>query len=158
MTASPPPAAPPLPAALTAVGVIVYGLVGVLSAIIEVLLIPLHIGAHIFPITVVIAVVVNLALPGLLSVLVDGRWVIAVPLLAWLATAIVLGFANTGGGSILVPGNGADGYVGLALFFVGTLAGFLGVVRFLASNGPHAPRPIGHGPAGPSGSTVAARR
>ena len=137
---------------------IVYGLVGVLSATIEVLLIPLHIGSHIFPATVIIAVLVNIALPGLVNAMVEWRSAIGVPLLAWLLTTIVLGFANTGGGSVLVPGSGADGYVGLALFFVGTLAGFIGVVRYLGPSGPGAPRGPSPMVPAPTAPTVAARR
>ncbi len=159
-TASPsvPQSAAPLPDGLAVVGVAVYTLVGVLSAIIEVLLIPLYVGSHIFPVTVLIAVVVNVALPALIRVMVDWRWATALPLVAWLVTTIVLGFVNTGSGSVLVPGDGADGYVGLALYFVGTLAGFVGVVRNLgpsrlgsAPTGPTAP-------AGPTGPTGAVRR
>jgi hypothetical protein len=130
----PPPApAPaidqPLPPAVAVAAVVVFCLVGVLSAIVEVLLIPLHVGSAIFPITVLIAVVLNAALPWLVARTVDWRAAIALPIVVWVIAVIVLGFANTGHGSVLVPGYGADEYVGLALFFVGALVGFVSVVR-----------------------------
>jgi hypothetical protein len=109
----------------------VFGLVGVLSAIIEVLLIPLYLGSHIFPITVLIAIVLNAVLPRLVALTVDWRWAIGLPLALWVITLIVLAYVNTGHGSVLVPGYGDGQYVGLGLFFVGTVAGFLGVVRVL---------------------------
>jgi hypothetical protein len=121
----------PLPVGVAVLGVVVFCLIAILSGTIEVLLTPLYVGSHIFPVTVVIAVVVNFALPWLVRMVVDWRWAIAAPMICWLVTAIVLGFTNTGGGSVLLPGGGADGYVGLALFFVGTLAGFIGVIRQL---------------------------
>jgi hypothetical protein len=130
-----PPPAParaidqPLPPAVAVAAVVVFCLVGVLSAIVEVLLIPLHVGSAIFPITVLIAVVLNAALPWLVARTVDWRAAIALPIVVWVIAVIVLGFANTGHGSVLVPGYGADEYVGLALFFVGALVGFVSVVR-----------------------------
>jgi hypothetical protein len=119
----------PLPLALAGAAVAVFCLVGLLSAVVEVLLIPLHVGAHIFPVTVLIAVVLNAALPGLVARTVEWRAAIALPIVVWVIAVIVLGFANTGHGSVLVPGYGADEYVGLALFFVGALVGFVSVVR-----------------------------
>jgi hypothetical protein len=129
MTESSSPADEPLPDALAAFGVAVYCLVGVLSAVIEVLLIPLYIGSVIFPITVLIAVVLNVALPRLVRLLVDWRFAIALPLIGWVLTVLALNVFNTGHGTVLVPGYGQGQYVGVALFFGGALAGFVGVVR-----------------------------
>jgi hypothetical protein len=120
---------PPLPPALEIAAVVVFCLVGLLSAIVEVLLIPLHVGSAIFPITVLIAVGLNAVLPWLVARTVDWRAAIALPIVVWVIAVIVLGFANTGHGSVLVPGYGADEYVGLGLFFVGALVGFVSVVR-----------------------------
>jgi hypothetical protein len=119
----------PLPDALAAAGVVVYCAVGALSGVIEVLLIPLYLGSVIFPITVLVAVIVNYAVPRLVHSLADWKWAILAPFVAWLVTVIALNTLNTGGGSVLVPGYGDGQYVGLALFFIGTLAGFISVVR-----------------------------
>jgi polyferredoxin len=78
---------------------------------------------------VLIAVVVNVALPRLMRITVEWRWAIALPIIAWVVVLIVLGYANTGRGSVLVPGYGGGEYVGLGLFFLGALAGFVSVVR-----------------------------
>ena len=104
--------------------------VGVLSAIIEVLLIPLYLGSHIFPLTRADrrgrqrgpadhgAGHRRLALGDLRCRSCAGS-----------SSRIALGFTNTSHGSVLVPGYGDGEYVGLALFFVGTLAGFISVMR-----------------------------
>jgi hypothetical protein len=122
-----------LPTTLAGVAVVVFCAIGVLSAIIEVLLIPLYLGSHVFPLCVVIAVVVNVALPMLVRRTVDWRWAVWLPIVGWVVAAFALGFTNTGSGSVLVPGYGNDEYVGLALYFIGTLAGFISVMRELGS-------------------------
>jgi hypothetical protein len=108
--------------------VVVFCLVGALSAVIEVLLIPLYHGGDVFPVTIVITIVLNVALPRLTRMTVDWGWAIALPLVSWIVVAIVLGFTNTSR-SILVPGSGQASYVALAFYFLGTLAGFISVLR-----------------------------
>lgn len=122
-----------LPAALAGVAVVVFCGIGVLSAIIEVLLIPLYLGSHIFPLCVLIAVLVNVALPIMVRATVDWSWAIWLPIVCWIVVAFALGFTNASHGSVLVPGYGDGEYVGLALYFVGTLAGFISVMRELGS-------------------------
>jgi hypothetical protein len=114
---------------LAAFGVAVYCLVAIISGAIEVLLIPLYIGSVIIPVTVLIAVVVNFSLPRLVRIMVDWRFAIALPIVCWVVTLIVLNLVNVNSGTVLVPGYGNDQYVGLALFFGGVLAGFVGVIR-----------------------------
>jgi hypothetical protein len=118
-----------LPAGFTAAGIVVLCLVGALSGLIEVLLVPLYIGSHIFPITVLIAIVLNIALPNLAHNLSESRAAIVAPLLCWLVVEVGLASVSPGNASVLVPGYGDGQYVGLALFFVGALAGFVGVIR-----------------------------
>jgi hypothetical protein len=122
---------PQLPAPLALAGSVVYCAVGVLSGVIEVLLIPLYIGSVIFPITVLIAIIGNVLLPHLVHSLVDWKWAISAPFVGWLLAVIALSYFNNSSGTVLVPGYGQGQYVGLALFFIGTLAGFIGVVREL---------------------------
>jgi len=132
MSESDPPAPSvnePLPDVVGAAAVVIFCLVGVISAIIEVLLIPFYVGGRIFPITVLITIVLNIALPILVRMTVEWNWAIALPVVAWVVTIITLGYANTGHGSVLVPGYGDGEWVGLAVFFVGTLAGFVSVIR-----------------------------
>jgi hypothetical protein len=129
--AAPPSPEPQLPAPLALAGAVVYCAVGVLSGVIEVLLIPLYIGSVIFPITVLIAVVGNVLLPHLVHSLADWKWAISAPFIGWLVAVIALSYFNNSSGTVLVPGYGQGQYVGLALFFIGTLAGFIGVVREL---------------------------
>lgn len=54
----------PLPTPVAVAGVVVFCVVGALSGLIEVLLVPLYLGSHIFPVTVLIAVIGNVGLPG----------------------------------------------------------------------------------------------
>jgi hypothetical protein len=122
-------AEPALPTAIASVGLVICCLIGVLSGLIEVLLIPFYVGSYVFPITVVIAVVVNIALPRLVAIMMDWLWAVALPVLCWVATVIALGFTNTGSGSVLVPGYGQGQYVSLGLFFGGILAAFVSVIR-----------------------------
>ncbi len=119
----------PLPTPVAVAGVVVFCLVGALSGLIEVLLVPLYLGSHIFPVTVLIAVIGNVALPRLAYNLVESRAALVGPLLCWLVVVVGLGSVSPGAGSVLVPGYGDGQYVGLALFFVGAAAGFIGVLR-----------------------------
>jgi uncharacterized membrane protein YgcG len=118
-----------LPTGLASLGLVICCLVGVLSGLIEVLLIPFYVGSYVFPITVVIAIVLNVALPRLVATMVDWLWAVALPAICWVLTVIVLGFTNTGSGSVLVPGYGQGQYVSLGLFFGGILAAFVSVIR-----------------------------
>jgi hypothetical protein len=119
---------PPLPPVLGIGAVVVFCLVGALSAVIEVLLIPLYLGSDVFPVTILITIALNIALPRLVRMTVDWGWAIALPLVSWILVAIVLGFTNTNK-SILVPGSGQASYVALGFYFLGTLAGFVSVLR-----------------------------
>jgi hypothetical protein len=119
---------PALPTAVAVAGVVVWCLVAGLSAVLEVLLIPVYIGRFIFPIAVVIALVANIAIPRLAHQVLDSGWAVLLPMVVWVLTVIWLAFFNTSHGSVLVPGAGDDEYVGLAIFFGGTLAAAIGVL------------------------------
>jgi hypothetical protein len=114
---------------LVVAGVVIFCLVGALSAVVEVLLVPFYVGSDVFPIAVLLAVVGNFALPTLVSALVDSAAATVLPVLAWLITAVALGFVNTGDGDVLVPGYGQGQYVALGVFFGGVLAGVVATVR-----------------------------
>jgi hypothetical protein len=120
---------PALPIGIAIAGVVVWCLVAGLSGVFEVLLIPVYIGRFIFPITVLIALVGNVVLPRLAHQVVDSGWAVLMPMVVWVLTVIWLAFFNTSHGSVLVPGAGDDEYVGLALFFGGTLAAAIGVIH-----------------------------
>jgi hypothetical protein len=155
----------PLPSWLTATGVGVFCLVSILSALVEVLLVPLYIGSIIFPLTLLLAAVGNIALPRLVSVLHDSGIAIALPSILWVTTVFGIGTVNTSGGDVLVPGGGNDQYVSLGLLFGGTLACVIGTVR---ANGkrPRAlrppiaapPQPTPKGPRAGSGRAGSGRR
>ena len=75
---------------------------------------------------------------------------------------IVLGFTNTARGSVLVPGYGDGQYVGLALFFIGTLAGAVSLVNVLtprrALSVPSDAGPVDPNEGGPDVTAAAVRR
>ncbi len=114
---------------ITVAGIIVFSAIGVLSAIVEVLYVPYYVGAYVFPISAVVAVSANFALPRLMRQFIDSGPLVALPTALWVLTVIVLGFANTGDGDVIVPGYGQSQYVALATIFLGALAGAIGLMR-----------------------------
>jgi Family of unknown function (DUF6113) len=98
-------------------------LLTVLTTVWGAFLVPLRVGTVPVPVSVVVAVVGNLAL-GIAGARVVGRWVGAVlPGLLWLALALVLG-SKRSEGDLVVPA----GAVGLAYLVLGAVAATAAVV------------------------------
>jgi hypothetical protein len=118
-----------LPAPVAAIGGVVYFLVGGLSALIEVLLVPFYIGSVIVPIAVVLAVGLNVVLPRL-AYATGGRLAFAwLPVISWVIVVGVLSVANTSRGNVVLPGYGKAQYVAQGLLLLGVLAGFVSAIR-----------------------------
>ncbi len=92
-------------------------------ALIECFLVNLRAGTAPVPISLVLAVVVNLLAPWLMVRLTGSRPWGFVPVLVWLVVALV--FSSRGpGGDVVVPGN----WQGISFLFAGAGAAALGVV------------------------------
>lgn len=74
---------------------------GFVSALLEVLYLPLYLGATPFPIVVLVAVVVNIALVLGMRVVVARPAAAALPILAWLLGFLICSTAGPGGDVLL---------------------------------------------------------
>jgi Family of unknown function (DUF6113) len=125
------PASPdeePLPAGLAVLSVLLFTAVAVLSAAIEVLLVPLRMGTTVIPVSVVLAVVGNTLVPVLSRRAVPRTAAAVVPALAWVATVLVLSQSRPEG-DVLLLGSAPLVYVTYALLGVGIVAAMVTVVR-----------------------------
>jgi hypothetical protein len=113
---------------------------GVLSALFEMLLVPLYAGATLLPITVLFAVGGNVVLVLLGRELVPAGAARVAPLIAW--SAVVLGvllFPRPEGDVILPGGGGGPEAVGWGVVFGGLITGIVAAV-FTAPK-PQRPQP-----------------
>lgn len=125
------PAAGRIHPALLALGYLVFALAGMLTAAIEVLLVPSRLGVTLVPIAPVLAVLGNIALPAISRGLTDSRLSAAPPVVGWIVTALLLA-SSTPEGDVLLPAGG-ESYISYSLLALGLLTG---VVMVLISNGP----------------------
>jgi hypothetical protein len=128
---------PQLARPLLITAIVCYTLVGGLSALFEVLLVPLYVGGTIFPLAVLIALVGNIMLPRLLRGVVNSALIAALPIMLWVIVVLVLGFTPMPAGDVLLPGYGKGQYVGEGVLLVGLFAGVLSV---FIDNGRRRPR------------------
>ncbi len=114
-------------------GVLLFCLCAALAAILEVLLVPLYAGSVIVPVSVLGAVLFNIALPRLARSLVDTTLASLLPFLTWLVVVIVLGGLPRPEGDVILPGGGgAAQWVGYGVLLGGALTGTVTIVA--ASN------------------------
>jgi Family of unknown function (DUF6113) len=123
---------PPDPAPVTAwdrAGVVVVALCGALAALFETLLVPLYAGSALVPVTIVLALVSNAALPWMARTLVPSTLAALAPFAAWLV--VVLGFGTIGRpeGDVILPGAPSSlEFVTYGVLLGGALAGTATVV------------------------------
>jgi len=102
---------------------------GALSALVESLLVPLYVGRVLVPIAVVLALLLNGALPRLARSAVDRTSAAVAPFAGWLLVVIVLsGFPRPEGDVIYPGGGGYVQWVSYGVLLGGTLAGTLSIV------------------------------
>ena len=121
---------PPVPVPLAVLSVALFCALGVLTAVIEVLLVPLRMGGTIFPVTVLLAVVGNAVLPVLSRAVVDVPAAAVSPVALWVVTVVLLSQSRPEG-DLLLPAIDPliqVTYVLLGAGAVGALAG----VRYAA--------------------------
>jgi hypothetical protein len=144
----------PHPVERAAGGVLVL-VVAVWLALVEVFWLPLRVGGVLLPLSVVVAVVANLWLPGLALRLSGSRLVAGLTGVFWLVV-VVAGMIRRPEGDLLITGGGGTGVVNLAFLMLGVLAAAFAVGRALGSprrapvspDEVSAPRPAGSGSGG----------
>jgi hypothetical protein len=118
---------PRLPAPVLVVALVGFTVIGGLSAVFELLLVPLYLGSVIFPVTLLLVVIGNVMLPRLVRGLVNAAAASLLPIVGWLAVVAVMGFLPSGMGDVLLPGYGSGQYVGEALVLLGLFSGVISV-------------------------------
>jgi hypothetical protein len=116
-----------LTAAGAVAGGLLYVLVAVLAAVLEVLLVPVRLGTVVLPVSVVLAVVTTVVIP-ILAGTVTGRTAgAALPLAAWIITVVVLSQARREG-DVLLVGSAPLVYVTYAMLGLGAVSGIATVL------------------------------
>lgn len=119
---------PPLPPVLAVLSVVLFAALGVLTAALEVVLVPLRAGTTILPLTVVLAALSNIVLPVLSRRAVDATAAAVAPFAAWIVTVVVLSQSRPEG-DVLLPAISPLLAVTYALLAVGAVCGIATVVR-----------------------------
>jgi hypothetical protein len=115
---------PARPVALDWFGVAVLTMTGALAGLVETLLVPLYAGSAVVPVSVVLAIASNLALPRLARVLVPRTAAALAPFAGWLVVVILFGVLARPEGDVVLPGAPAAlQYVTYGVVFGGALAG-----------------------------------
>ena len=127
-----------LPTAWRVVGLVLYGVLGALTAAFEVVLVPTRVGATLFPIAVVLAIATNIVLPWLATTFTESSGGAVVPVLSWIVVLFVLSSSRPEG-DVLLPGGGAVQYVSYGVMLGGLLTGLV-TVGVLVSGGYSADR------------------
>ena len=122
-------------------GVVLLCLCAVLAAVLELLLVPLRAGTVLVPVSVLFAVVGNVAFPRLARAFGDRAGLLAAPFVAWLAPIVLLALTVRPEGDVLIPGGGADQWVYYGSLLAGGVAG---LVTIATTAPPRAapPRPL----------------
>jgi hypothetical protein len=118
-----PPRADTESLAVAAVGMVLCGLAALLAGLVEVLLTPLYVGRWLFPVTLLLAIVTNIALPLLARQFIDATVAATIPVVLWLLTVLVLSLPRPEGDVLLPGGSGAQQWVSYGLVLVGGTAG-----------------------------------
>jgi hypothetical protein len=102
----------------------------VLSALLELMIVPLYVGSVLLPVAVVAAVVSNLLLP-LWGLRVIGTATGAIlPFVCWLVVILMLSLVNRPEGDLFVTATHGQQYNFYGLLLFGSIAGFGVIVRF----------------------------
>jgi hypothetical protein len=113
---------------LTGLGLGALCAAGMLAAALEMLLVPLYAGKTLVPITVALAVLINVALPLLARSIVARGAAALAPFAAWLLVVVVVGMFPRPEGDVILPGGGALEWVGYGVLLGGTVAGTVTIV------------------------------
>jgi hypothetical protein len=117
-----------LPVGLAVLSVVLFMAIAVLSAVIEVVLVPVRVGTTVVPVSVALAVLGNFCVPVLSRRAVPNTISAVLPALAWVATVLFLSQARPEG-DVLLVGSYPLAYVTYALLGVGIVTAMVAVVR-----------------------------
>ena len=126
---------------LGALGLLLLCAVAVLSALLEVLLVPLRDGTWLVPVAVLFALAGNVALPRLARAFVDTTAAMAAAFLSWLLPVLILALTPRPEGDVLIRAGAGEQWVFYGVLLGGAVAG----TATLVLHG--APRPGSSGPA-----------
>jgi hypothetical protein len=100
---------------------------GLLTGLIESMLVPLYHGSSRLPVAPLLAVLTNVGLPLLARQVADRLVPVALPFVAWLVTVLALGFVTRSEGDVILPGGNLQ-WIAFAMIIGGTVAGTATVV------------------------------
>ena len=118
----------PLPPAVAVFSVVLFTAMSVLCAVIEVTLVPLRHGTTVVPLTVLLAIISNIAVPTLSRRAVPLTVAALFPAVAWVLTVILLSQARPEGDLLLI-GTAPLVDVTYALLGLGLVSGLATVIR-----------------------------
>jgi Family of unknown function (DUF6113) len=104
------------------IGMALCCLSALLAALIEVLLVPLYVGRALLPVTILLALATNAALPLLARRLTGATFAAVIPVALWLICVLLLGTSRPEG-DVLLPGGGNVQLVSYGLITAGALSG-----------------------------------
>ncbi len=121
-------------------GLLLVCLSAALSAVLELLLVPLRAGTAMAPVSVLFAVVGNVVFPRMGRVFANRTSALAGPFAAWLIPLVLLALAGRPEGDVLIPGGDGEQWVFYATLVFGSIAGVVSVVT--GAPPPPARRPL----------------
>lgn len=113
-------------------------------AVLECFLLPLRIGSVPVPLSIPMAVLVNVGLPALAYRLTSSRAVAATPVIVWIAVVIIASVPRPEG-DVIVTGT----WRGIAFLILGAVAGAYAVGRLLAAPSSEVNRVVPRAPTPP---------
>jgi hypothetical protein len=122
----------PLAAPLVVLGLLLYAAAGALTALVEILLVPLRMGSTLVPLAVVLAVAGNIVIPWLSSQLTSAAFGAAPPVVAWILTAFLLSTSRPEG-DVLLPGGSSVQWVSYGVLFGGLFTALITMALLAAS-------------------------
>jgi hypothetical protein len=126
------------PDAVAVAGVVLVCLAALLAGVLEVMLVPLRSGTVLVPVSVLGALVGNVAFPRMGRALAPRTAAMTAPFVAWLAPIVVAVLVVRPEGDVLIPGGGGEQWVFYATLLCGGVAGMATIV----SAAPPRPAPL----------------
>ena len=109
-------------------GVAIVCACALLASLLELMFVSYYVGSTVMPVSLLFAVVGNVAFPRLARAFVDSLASMAAPFVAWLLPMFVLAALTRPEGDVLVPGGGAVEKVYYAVLGLGFVAGLATVM------------------------------
>jgi hypothetical protein len=102
---------------------------GLLAGLLETMLVPLYLGATVFPLAVLLALISNVLLPWLAHAVVPRTPAVLAPFACWLIAVFAYGTVGRPEGDVILPGSPSSlEYVTYGVIFGGFVAGLATVI------------------------------